>query len=81
MTFEEAFQRAEMIARQIESGTLTMEESIEAFKEAMGLLEICSKKISMAEKEIQVILESRDGVASFEELPLIDGNKYAGKEE
>jgi exodeoxyribonuclease VII small subunit len=81
MTFEEAFQRAEALAKQLESGSLTLEESIEGFKEAMRLIEICQRKIGMIEKEIQVILDSRNGVASFEELPFMDGNKYAGREE
>lgn len=81
MEFEEAFQQAETIAKRMESGSLALEESIGAFKEAMRLLEICSKKISMAEKEIQMILDSKDGTASLGELPPIDSDKCAGKEE
>lgn len=81
MEFEEAFGQAEAIARRMESGSLPLEESLEAFKEAMRLLDMCSKKISIAEKEIQVILDSRDGMASLGELAAIDSDKCTGKEE
>jgi|LSQX01.1.fsa_nt_gb exodeoxyribonuclease VII small subunit len=79
--FEEAFQKAEMIARQMESGTLTLEESLEAFKEAMKLLEICSKKISMVEQEIQIILNAKGETMSVSELESLNSHEGEGKEE
>ncbi len=48
--FEDAMARLEEIVTQLESGDLSLEESLNIFEEGMKLAKFCSAKLEEAEK-------------------------------
>lgn len=68
MTFEEAMNRLEEIARALDTGDLPLEESIKMFEEGMQLIEFCQARLEEAEKKVQKLSRSSDG--SFQTSPL-----------
>ncbi|MDG2265757.1 MAG: exodeoxyribonuclease VII small subunit [Candidatus Marinimicrobia bacterium] len=67
MDFEEAFKRLEVIVGNLESGDLSLEESMKLFEEGIGLTEACKSRLEDAEQKIQLLLKSSDGNLSLEE--------------
>lgn len=55
--FEEAMQELEMIAKELEKGDLTLEESVSKFEEGMKLSKQCNTIIEEAEKKIAILLQ------------------------
>lgn len=66
--FETAFQRLEEIARLLESGDVSLEESVKLYEEGMELLRFCADKLGEAEKTILRLSKTADG--SFQTEPL-----------
>jgi len=67
MHFEEAFKRLEVIVGNLESGDLSLEESMKLFEEGIGLTEACKSKLEDAEQKIQLLLKNSDGKLKLEE--------------
>ena len=63
-TFEEAMRELEDKVRGLESGNMTLEESLKAFTEAMSLLNVCNSKLDDAKQQVRVIVENQDGTVS-----------------
>lgn len=55
--FEEAMQELEIIAKELEKGDLTLEESVSKFEEGMKLSKQCNTIIEEAEKKISILLQ------------------------
>ncbi len=64
MTFEQALTRLEEIVGQLESGEISLEDSIKSFEEGKELVKLCLSKLEQAEKKIQQLEARTDG--SFE---------------
>lgn len=60
-SFEQAFQRLEEIANSLESGDVTLDESMKLYEEGMELITFCGKKLDAAETTIQKLSKSTDG--------------------
>ena len=60
-TFEEALEKLEAIAGQIERGEVGLEESIVKYEEGMGLVKHCRDILGKAEQRIQKLQERPDG--------------------
>jgi exodeoxyribonuclease VII small subunit len=58
--FEDALARLEEIVQSLESGNLSLEESLALYEEGMRLSSICSKKLSEAELRIQVLTKEEE---------------------
>ena len=67
MQFDEAFKRLEAIVGNLESGDLSLEESMKLFEEGIGLTEACKSRLEDAEKKIQLLLKDSDGKLSLED--------------
>jgi len=59
--FEEAMERLEQIVRDLEQGDLTLEASLQAFEEGMGLIRFCTGKLDEAEKKVTVLIQDSGG--------------------
>jgi len=55
--FETAVNRLEEITEQLESGEVTLEESMTLYTEGMEIAALCNKTLAEAEKKIKVIKE------------------------
>ena len=64
MTFEEAVSKLEELVSRMESGGLTLDESLAAYEEAMALVRLCSSRISEAELKVKQLVEASDGSIS-----------------
>ncbi len=62
--FEEALTKLEAQVRRLESGSITLDESLAAFEEAVGLVKICNEKLEHAEQRVRILTEGADGVVS-----------------
>ncbi len=59
-TFEEALQELEDITRSLESGSLTLDESIQSYEKGMELRKICMKMLEKAEKKLEYLEKQED---------------------
>ena len=61
MKFEEAMLLLEDIVRKLESGSLSLDESLSAFEEAVGLVKLCNEKLEDAEQKVRILTASAGG--------------------
>lgn len=64
--FEEAITRLESIVLQLEEGSISLEDSVEVFKEGMELTRYCRDKLDKAELELKKLVKDADGNFSIE---------------
>jgi exodeoxyribonuclease VII small subunit len=68
--FEDALSRLESIVEELESGELSLEESLAAFEEGIRLSRICSKQLDEAERKVEILIKGDDGELKTEEFGL-----------
>ena len=56
LKFEDAIKELENIAKELESGTLGLDESVSKFEEGMKLSKTCTKMLNKAEKKINILI-------------------------
>lgn len=61
LTFEKSLEKLEGIVKKLESGELSLEDSIKAFEEGVHLAQNCGKKLDEAEKKVEILFTSKDG--------------------
>ena len=66
--FEEAFKRLDEIVNKLESGDLSLEESMTLFEEGITLTETCKIRLEAAEQKIQLLLKDSDGNLTLEDI-------------
>ena len=57
LSFEEAIQRLEKTARELQRSDLSLDRSMELFKEGTVLLAFCRRHLDQAEQEVKALLE------------------------
>ena len=70
MTFEKAMKKLEEIVQELETGELTLEESLKKFQEGVKLSKFCSSKLDETEKKVTLLLKDHHG--NLVETPFID---------
>ena len=66
ITFEKALQDLEEIIKDLESGSIPLEEAINKYTDAMNLVKICQEKLDKATKQVNKILSENDELRDFE---------------
>jgi exodeoxyribonuclease VII small subunit len=61
LNFEDAIQELEKIVDDLESGELSLEDSIRAFEKGIELSRLCRKKLEKAEDRVKKLLEKSGG--------------------
>lgn len=61
ITFEQAMAELDEKVRGLESGNMTLEESLTAFSEAIKLVKVCNTKLDGAKEKVRILLENEDG--------------------
>jgi exodeoxyribonuclease VII small subunit len=59
--FESALEELEQVVEQLESGELSLEDSLSAFEKGIGLIRFCNQKLHDAEKKIELLLKDKEG--------------------
>jgi len=62
LTFEQSVAQLEQIVAAIESGQIGLEESLAKYEQGMSLVKRCRGILDNAEKRIQVLSETKDGL-------------------
>ena len=62
--FEEAILKLEESVRLLEGGTLSLDESIEKYEEALRYVKICNATLEKAEQRVKILTEGNDGTIS-----------------
>ena len=60
-TFENAMKQLENIVHELESGNLSLDDSIKKFEEGIKLSKFCSAKLDETEKRITTLTKEQDG--------------------
>jgi len=60
-SFEDALKRLEEIVQRMESGDLTLEDSLGLFEEGVRLTRVCSQRLDEAEKKIELLTKDEQG--------------------
>ena len=70
-SFETSLNTLEQLIQKMESGDLSLEESLKSFEEGVKLTKICQQALSKAEQKVQLLLEQNGELVSqpFEPLP------------
>lgn len=61
VSFEKAMDQLEEIVQEMESGNLSLEQSLKKFEEGMKLSKYCSQKLEETEKKISLLMSQTDG--------------------
>ncbi len=78
--FEAALEDLENVVEQLESGDLSLENSLATFEKGVRLVKFCNQKLTEVEKKIELLVKERDGKLQL--TPLDDlGEKDAGERE
>ena len=73
MTFEAAFEQLQQTVKRLESGELSLEQSLKSFEEGVRLTRHCQQQLSGAEQRIEILTRaSSDGKIETQEF---DPNK------
>lgn len=61
LSFEDAFVRLEQILERMNSGSISLEESLKLYEEADKLITTCNKRLTDAERKIEMLIKNRNG--------------------
>ncbi|HEY4831937.1 MAG TPA: exodeoxyribonuclease VII small subunit [Waddliaceae bacterium] len=75
ISFEKAFSRLEEILEKMNSGAVSLDESLKLYEEADLLINLCTKRLNEAERKIETLIKKRNG-----ELMLGDDQKPLTKD-
>lgn len=65
--FEKALEKLEKIVEELETGQLSLDESLKRYEEGVNLSRICAKKLEEAQRKIEILTKKADG--SLEKKP------------
>ena len=68
-SFEDAYLALEAIVAKMDSGELTLDESLSAFEEAVKLVRFCTSELDRAEQRVRALSEAPDG--SVTDVPFV----------
>lgn len=63
--FEKAFARLEQILERMNSGAASLDESLRLYEEANQLILTCNRRLTEAERRIEVLMKQRNGDLQF----------------
>lgn len=66
-SFEKAFERLDLILKQLNEGKISLDESLKLFEEADGLITKCATKLSSAEQKIEKLIKNRNNELLLDE--------------
>lgn len=77
LSFEAAFARLEEILERLNAGTISLDDSLKLYEEADQLIAVCNKRLSDAERKIEILVKNRNGelVVGNDDRPLVQDYK------
>ena len=68
--FEAALEELENVVERLESGDLSLEDSLAAFEKGVGLVKYCNQKLTEVEKKVEFLLNDKEGRLQFKTLDM-----------
>ena len=65
ITFESALKDLEIIIKDLESGSIPLEEAITKYTDAINLIKLCQEKLDHATKQVNKILGENGEIKDF----------------
>lgn len=59
--FEASLKKLEEIVKRLETGSLTLEDSLKVFEEGVKHASFCSSRLDDAERRVEILLKQKDG--------------------
>ena len=69
INFEDAMQRLEEIANELEKGDLTLDESVKKFEDGISLSKKCNEFLDNAEKKITMLINNGEEIKEENFIP------------
>ncbi len=66
--FETALKKLESLVEKLENGDLSLEEALKSYEEGVRMADICSKRLTEAERKVEVLMKTSGG--KFKTVPL-----------
>ncbi len=66
--FEEAVEELERVVEQLESGELSLDDSLAAFENGIRLVKLCNQKLTEVERKIELLVKGKDGKLQLKPL-------------
>ena len=60
-TYETAMKELETLTKELESGELTLDESLAKYAKAVELIKFCNEKLESAKKQMLILVENANG--------------------
>jgi exodeoxyribonuclease VII small subunit len=64
--FEDALKKLEGIVDRLESGDLSLDDSLAQYEDGIKLVRLCQKKLEQARKRIEILVKTKDGKLKIE---------------
>jgi exodeoxyribonuclease VII small subunit len=68
--FETALEELENVVERLESGDLSLEDSLAAFEKGVGLVKYCNQKLTEVEKKVEFLLNDKEGRLQLKTLEM-----------
>jgi len=62
--FEEAMAKLEGLVRKMETGEMTLEESLKAFEEGVRLSRLCAARLDEAERRVELLIRENQQITA-----------------
>jgi exodeoxyribonuclease VII small subunit len=59
--FEASLKKLEEIVKRLETGSLTLDDSLKAFEEGVKHAAFCTSRLDDAERRVEILLKQKDG--------------------
>ena len=66
--FEASLHKLEEVVKKLESGELSLDDSLKAFEEGVKHAAFCARKLNEAERRVELLLKQKDGAFVREEF-------------
>jgi exodeoxyribonuclease VII small subunit len=73
--FESALAELESVVEQLESGDLSLEDSLAVFEKGVGLVKYCNQKLTEVEQRIEFLLKDNEGRLQLKRLNSLAGDE------
>jgi exodeoxyribonuclease VII small subunit len=77
--FETALKKLEGIVENLEGGDLSLEQALKQYEEGVRMADLCSKRLTEAEKRVEVLMKTGGGKLKAEAFEPEDGGKKKKK--
>lgn len=64
-SFEHSLRELEKIVETLESGEVSLEETLQKFEQGMKLVQFCHARLNEAEKRLKILVKDKDGNLSL----------------